>query len=166
MKGTLHLFCGKIASGKSTLAGRLAAETEAVLLSEDRLLSTLYPGEIGSLDDYLRMTRRLRAAIGDHLVALLSRGLTLVLDFQANTPATRAWMRGLAERSGAECRLHLLLVGDEECKARLRARDAAGEHDYQVSEETFDLFTRYFVPPGPEEGFEVVVHQPSSLTPS
>jgi predicted kinase len=152
MTGMLHLFCGKIASGKSTLAGRLAAEPGAVLLSEDGLLSTLYPGEIASLEDYVRMTRRLRAAIEEHLIALLGQGLTLVLGFQANTPTARAWMRSLAERSGAECRLHLIEVGDEECKARLRARNAAGEHAYQVSEETFDLFTSYFVPPGRRKG--------------
>ncbi|NCE91845.1 AAA family ATPase [Pseudomonas sp. L13] len=34
---TLHLLCGKIASGKSTLAKTLAAEHGAIVLSEDRL---------------------------------------------------------------------------------------------------------------------------------
>lgn len=32
---TLHLLCGKIASGKSTLANRLAAEHAAIVLGED-----------------------------------------------------------------------------------------------------------------------------------
>ncbi|KFF47391.1 MULTISPECIES: AAA family ATPase [Pseudomonas] len=32
---TLHLLCGKIASGKSTLAKTLAAEHAAIVLSED-----------------------------------------------------------------------------------------------------------------------------------
>jgi hypothetical protein len=60
---TLHMLCGKIASGKSTLAKRLAQAPGTVLLSEDQLLSTLYPGEIKTLDDYARCAGRLREAI-------------------------------------------------------------------------------------------------------
>ena len=30
----------------------------------------------------------------------------------------------------------------------------------QVSEATYELFTSYFVPPGPDEGFNVVIHTP------
>ena len=40
---TLHLLCGKIASGKSTLANTLAAEHAAIVLSEDHWLAQLYP---------------------------------------------------------------------------------------------------------------------------
>ena len=57
------MLCGKIASGKSTLAKRLARAPGTVLLSEDQLLSTLYPGEIKTLDDYVRCAGRLREAI-------------------------------------------------------------------------------------------------------
>ena len=31
---------------------------------------------------------------------------------------------------------------------------------FQVSDAEYDLFTSYFVPPGPTEGFNVVVHKP------
>ncbi len=34
----------------------------------------------------------------------------------------------------------------------------SGEHPYEVSEETYDLFMSYFVPPGPDEGFNIVTH--------
>lgn len=45
---TLHLVCGKIAAGKSTLTSELARAQNTVLISEDKWLSTLYPGEIQS----------------------------------------------------------------------------------------------------------------------
>lgn len=48
-KTTLHLLCGKIASGKSTLARSLAAQHSAMLLSEDNWLSKLYPEQIKSM---------------------------------------------------------------------------------------------------------------------
>ncbi len=158
-KGMLHMFCGKIAAGKSTLAAQLSGESGAVLISEDHLLSRLYPGEIAGIEDYRRCTARLRVAIQAHIVALPKEGVSVVLDFQANTPAARAWMRSLIDESGADHRLHYLDAGDAECKARLEVRNAAGTHDYQVSEADFELFTSFFVPPLPEEGFTVVVHR-------
>ena len=87
--GTLHAFCGKIASGKSSLATSIADAPQTILISEDALLSRLYPGEIATIDDYVRVATRLRAAFGPHLAALLRTGLNVVLDFQANTPAAR-----------------------------------------------------------------------------
>lgn len=43
---TLHLLCGKIGAGKSTLSQQLAANPRHVLISEDAWLATLHPGEI------------------------------------------------------------------------------------------------------------------------
>ncbi|HEU4817999.1 AAA family ATPase, partial [Janthinobacterium sp.] len=45
---TLHLVCGKIASGKSTLTSQLAQAPHTVRISEDSLLAQLYPGQIAS----------------------------------------------------------------------------------------------------------------------
>lgn len=154
----LHLLCGKIAAGKSTLARRLASAPGSVLVAEDRWLSRLYPGELLTLEDYVRLSGRLREAMGPHVEALLGAGLSVVLDFPANTVRSRAWMRGIIERSGAPHELHLLDVPDEVCKERLRRRNEAGTHDFAPSEEDFDAFTRHFVPPAPEEGFNVLVH--------
>jgi predicted kinase len=155
---TLHLFCGKIASGKSTLAAQLAEPINTIMLSEDRLLSVLYPEEIRTLADYARCSDRLRTAIGPLIVELLRNGTSAVLDFQANTQAVRAWLRGLIEATGVRHQLHFLQASDETCKRRLAARNADGGHQYQVSEADFELFTGYFVPPEPAEKFNVILH--------
>ncbi len=158
-QATLHMLCGKIAAGKSTLAARLADAPRTVLISEDHLLTSLYPGEILTPDDFGRRERRLQRAIGPHIISLLEAGLSVVLDFQANTPAARAWMRSLFEAADAGHALHHLRASDEACLARLRARNAAGAHPCQVSDADFERFTRFFVPPAEEEGFNVVVHE-------
>jgi predicted kinase len=163
---TLHMICGKIAAGKSTLAAGLAQHRATIRISEDAWLACLYKDEQKAIEDYVRNSRRLREAMGDHVVALLEAGLSVVLDFPANTPASRQWMRGLFERAGANHRLHFLDVPDDVCKARLRARNAAGTHAFNVSDSEFDLFTRYFVPPTADEGFEVVLPDESNTTPS
>lgn len=161
LKGpTLHLVCGKIASGKSTLANALGRLQNTIVVREDYWLARLYPGEQNSLTDYVRNSTRLRNAMTTHLIDLLQAGVSVVLDFPANTLTSRAWMRTLFERAGCAHQLHYLDVVDEVCKARLRQRNEGGEHDFNVSDEDFTLFTSRFVPPSSEEAFEVVLHRP------
>lgn len=156
---TLHMLCGKIASGKTTLAARLSGMPNTVLLKEDVFLSLLYPDEIRNLDDYRRCSGRLKKALGPHIVELLRAGVSVVLDFQANTPAARGWMRSLFEAAGAAHQLHYLRADDATCKERLAKRNAEGAHEYQVSEADFDLFTSHFVTPDSGEGFNLVLHE-------
>jgi hypothetical protein len=66
----------------------------------------------------------------------------------------------LITQSGAAHELHLVDVPDAICKQRLRERNAGGKHPFKVSEAKYDLFTSYFVAPGPSEGFNVAVRTP------
>ncbi|TFZ46080.1 ATP-binding protein [Stenotrophomonas maltophilia] len=153
---TLHLVCGKIGAGKSTLAQQLAAPPRHVLISEDAWLAALHPGEIHSIADYLQRAATLRNVLTGHLQALLRAGVSVVLDFPFNTPATRAWGREVFESASAAHQLHFLDIADEVCKARLRARNARGEHPFQTSDEEFAQITRHFVAPAAGEGFIVI----------
>jgi predicted kinase len=157
----LHLLCGKAASGKSTLARRLAEGPATLMISEDFWLSRLYAGQQDTIEQYIRNSRRLREVMGPHIESLLKAGLSIVLDFPANTPVIRRWMRGLAEAANADHRLHFLDVSDEECKARLHQRNEGGTHDFTVSDAEFEEITRYFVPPSADEGLTIVNHQAS-----
>lgn len=78
---TLHLLCGKIASGKSTLAARLGAEPGCVILSEDHWLAALYPDQLQSVADYVRCAAWLKTAMTPHLLALLQTGVSVVSIF-------------------------------------------------------------------------------------
>jgi predicted kinase len=156
MAGTLHLVCGKIAAGKSTLCARLAAAPATVLIGEDRWLKALFGDEMKVLADYVRVSARLRAPMGGHVAALLAAGLDVVLDFPANTIERRAWMKGIADAAGAPHILHFLDLTDEECRARLHRRNAAGGHDFTVSDAQLALFTSHFQPPEAAEGLNVV----------
>lgn len=158
----LHMVCGKIGSGKSTLARQLAARPATVLISEDNWLSRLYPGEIREVADYARCAGRLRDAMASHIEALLLAGMSVVLDFPANTPATRSWARAMFTQAGAAHQLHYLDAPDALCKARLRARNASGTHPFETSDAQFDAITRYFVAPSADEGFNVIRHVPSA----
>lgn len=154
-RAMLHFICGKIGSGKSTLATQLAAAPHTILLNEDQWLSTLYPKSIKTITDYARCAGLLRTAITPHIQQLLAAGISVVLDFPANTLASRAWMKSLCDSTSAPHILHFLDLPDDICKARLHQRNISGTHPYQTSEAEFDAISSYFVAPTEEEGFTV-----------
>jgi predicted kinase len=151
---TLHMLCGKIAAGKSTLSAKLAQAEKTLMISEDRWIEQLYGPELRTLADYFERCDRLRGTLAPHIVDLLHAGVSVVLDFHANTMRSRRWMRALFEEAEASHRLHFLDVPDEVCRSRMHARKAAG--DDCVSDAEFDHVTSFFVPPEPGEGFNVI----------
>lgn len=158
----LHLLCGRIASGKSTLSAKLVEAEGAVLISEDEWLSALYGDRMSTVEDFVHFSRLLRSVLKPHIVSLLKAGVSVVLDFQANTVNSRAWMRSIFEEAGADHRLHFLDVPDAVCLERLKARNAAGEHAFSASEEQFHEVTRHFMPPGDDEGFAIIRYTASA----
>lgn len=160
---TLHMLCGKIAAGKSTLAAELARQPGRVLIAEDEWLSTLFADQMQSVADYVRVSQKLRDVMGPHVAMLLRSGLSVVLDFPANTPDFRRWMREIIDAANARHVLHYLDQADDVCIARLRARNRAGAHQFAASDAQFHQINAAFVPPGPEEGFDVVSHKTDTL---
>lgn len=166
-RAELHFLCGKIAAGKSTLSKALATEHRAVVLSEDEWLPLLYPDELLTIPDYVRYSSRLKKVVGPLVRDLLTAGVTVVLDFPANTVEQRRWMKDLADSTDAPHVLHYLDVPDEVCRARLKARNAGGEHPFEVTDEQFEKITSHFVPPSEGEGFRMVVYsEKKEMSPS
>ena len=97
--------------------------------------------------------------MGPHVASLLNEGISVVLDFQANTAEARSWMRGILEQTKASHALHVLDVSDEICIGRLRTRNAAGDHPFATTEDQFAQFSKHFVLPTRDEGFDVVIHK-------
>jgi predicted kinase len=152
----LHVTCGKMAAGKTTHARRLAADLGAVLVSWDLWLQRLYPEEIAGFDDFLKYSGRLRVAMAPHLAELLAAGLTVVLDFPANTPASRAWVRAIAQSAGTGVVLHFVDTPDERCLEQLARRNRERpEGSMPMSAADFAAITALFVPPDPSEGLAI-----------
>jgi len=156
----LIFLCGKMAAGKSTLARDLAERHGAVLLAQDEFLDSLYPGEITDVPGFAKYSSRLRNALAPHVCALLSKGISVVLDFPGNTVAQRAWFRDLFERANVEHELHFVDASDAVCKSQLRDRSKHLPPGAPwTTDAEFDAITVYFQPPSEEEGFNVIRHQ-------
>ena len=153
-------LCGKMAAGKSTLARDLAKREDAILLAQDEFLDALFPGEITDLPGFVKCSLRLRSALAPHVCALLSRGISVVLDFPGNTKAQRVWFRELIERANVDHELHFVDSSDALCKGQLADRSwslPAGAP--WTTEAEFAAITAYFQSPSEDEHFNVVRHE-------
>ena len=152
----VYFMCGKMAAGKSTYARELAQTNDAVLFIQDELLDTLYPGEIRSID-FAKYSARVRDALSPHVQHLLTRGISVVLDFPGNTRIQRRWFREILESANVEHELHFIDVPNDLCKRQLRQRSAtlpAGSA--WTTDAEFDAITAYFQAPDEDEKFNVI----------
>ena len=156
----LIFLCGKMAAGKSTLARDLAERHNAIRLEQDEFLDKLFPGEITDIRGFMDRSSRLRHALTPHVCALLSKGISVVLDFPGNTKAQRAWFREIFERAHVEHELHFIDAADALCKRQLEDRSKhLPPGTPWTTEEEFEAITVYFQPPSADEAFNVVRHE-------
>lgn len=156
---TLHFICGKLASGKTTLAKTIEKQTESVFICEDLWLSRLYPACINNFHDYLKYSSNFRSAIEHHVQNLLSNGVSVVLDFAGNIPSERKWVKALYESSEADHLLHFIDASDRLCKKQLSVRNESDlSVKLEISDEEFDTITSYFQPPLEKEGFRMKLY--------
>lgn len=155
----LLFLCGKMAAGKSTLAKQLAAREDAILFSQDAWSETLFPNMIVNVATYLEYSGRINRLVAPHVIELLQRGTSVVLDFPGNTRNQRAWFRDIIQQAGAEHELHFVDTPDDVCRAQLRARSAHLPPGTKwTTDEDFDLISSHFKPPMDDEEFNVIRH--------
>lgn len=143
-KATLHILCGKIASGKSTLSKQLVEEYNAILICEDIWLQRLYKSEIKDFQDYLNYAEKLKTVVKPHVQELLKRGISVVLDYPANVPSQRAWLKEIYEEIDGGHILHFLDKSDDICLKQLEKRNhEKPEGSTEISIEQFNYITSF-----------------------
>ena len=155
-KGTLVFFSGKMGAGKSTKSREIALERNAVLLSEDEWLESIYPNKIFSLDDYIKYSSRLKPQIKKLVQSILVVGTDVVMDFPANTTSQRKWFREIFTGVNAPHNLIFMDVPNEVCLKQIeKRRIAQPERLATDTVEMFEQVTKYFIEPTPGEGFNI-----------
>lgn len=158
--GRLTFFCGKMGSGKSTTAEKVASETGAILISEDEWLSKLFPVEINTFEDYLHYSGRLKPIIKELTQNLLNSGVSVVLDFPGNTKKQRLWFSEVLKNKEYPHKLIYLKADDDLCLSRLKLRrEGQPERAAFDNEQVFKQVTAFFQAPHLGEGFDIEVVQ-------
>ena len=150
--GNLIFFCGKMGAGKSTLAKRLAEDKDAVLISEDDLLSKLYADKITSVKDYKLYSDKLKPVVSDTVQQILKRGVNVVLDFPANTESQRLWLRNISDEVLSQHTCYFVDRSDEVCINQLLKRGNPNNDTIEM----FQAITKYFTEPSNSENVNTV----------
>ena len=159
-KGVLTFFCGKMGAGKSTKARDIAKEKNAVLLSEDEWLESLYPNKILSLSDYIKYSNRLKPQIKKLVQDILVTGTNVVMDFPANTLLQREWFTHIFSEIQASHELIYIDLSNERCLKHIeKRRIQQPERAATDTKEMFEAVTKNFVEPTSEEGFNLIKDQ-------
>jgi predicted kinase len=155
-KGTLIFFCGKMGAGKSTESKQLALDRNAVLISEDAWLASLYPDQIESFEDYIKFSGRLKPLVKSQVQSILRTGTNVVMDFPANTIAQRKWFKAIISEIDAPHELIYLNTSEEICLRQINKRCIEQpQRSAFDTEEVFHHVTSFFEEPGAEEGFNI-----------
>ncbi|KZZ82640.1 AAA family ATPase [Bacillus sp. SJS] len=155
--GTLYFFCGKMGAGKSTKSKQLAIDKHAVLLSEDEWLSSLYPNQIVSFEDYLKYSAQLKPLVKKHVQNILSVGTDVIMDFPANTQKLRKWFLDIAAEVNASHQLIFLNLTNEQCLRQIaKRRKEEPERTAFDTEAVFINVTKYFEAPEASEGLNIL----------
>ncbi|KGP90642.1 cell division protein ZipA [Pontibacillus chungwhensis BH030062] len=155
--GTLYFICGKMGAGKSTKSQQLAFDHNAVLLSEDEWLSSLYPDQIASFEDYLTYSAQIKPLVKKHVQNILSVGTNVVMDFPANTQKLRKWFLEIASEVDANHQIIYLNLTNEQCLRQIaQRRNEQPERAAFDTEAVFNHVTKFFEAPVQSEGLTIV----------
>ena len=156
-RGTLYFFCGKMGAGKSTKSIHMSRDKQAVLLSEDEWLESLYPKQIKTFEDYLKYSAQLKPLVKKHVQNILCVGTNVVMDYPANTKNQREWLVDMASEVQANHQLIFLNVNNEQCLRQIAIRrNEQPERAAFDTEEVFNQVTKFFEVPDTSEGLNIL----------
>ncbi|MBU2097982.1 MAG: ATP-binding protein, partial [Gammaproteobacteria bacterium] len=97
--------------------------------------------------------------------SILLSGTDVVMDFPANTLSQRAWFKSIFSEIQAPHELIYIDQTNAVCLQRIEKRRVEQpERATTDTSEMFELVTKYFVEPTPEEGFNITRTPKPSLT--
>ena len=147
----MFTVCGLPASGKTTLARRIAHERRGVCFSADAWILELFgPGlEVTALANSRESVWRQIWSVARRLIEL---EIDVVLDFSFYTREERARFRQLAHEVGARFRMIHLEASPELLLERLARRNRAlPPGTFSITPEQFAVLEASFEPPGADE---------------
>lgn len=142
-------MCGPAGSGKSTVARRLEDEDGLVRLSFDQ---EAWRRGIRSMPLPPDVHREIECELRSRLVALVAAGADVVLDFSFWSRDARESYRDLLRPLGVEPETIFLATPRHVVLERMRARRAAHQDDYALSDDLIALYVDHFEPPTDDEG--------------
>lgn len=118
----VYLVCGRICSGKTTYAKSICAEKNAILLSVDEIMLSLFDQCCGENlhKDY---ERRIKNYLFDKSLEIIGKGFDVVLDWGFWTKEERNATKEFYKSRNIDCELHYVEVSDKTWEQQLNKRN-------------------------------------------
>lgn len=121
MNGKIFLICGKVCSGKSTLAALLRASENAVVLSCDEVVFSLFGEDFGERHE--EVTNRVKKYLCKKAAEIAHIGGNVILDWGFWSRTERQHMRRFFEIGEIRTVLYYVDVTDEEWHRNIKCRN-------------------------------------------
>lgn len=146
-------LCGKICSGKTTLARKLLARGGAVLLSCDEVSEIIFHKDLGDRHDAVMLD--VKEYLHKKARDVLAAGCDVILDWGFWKKAERRAVREMYALDGIEQEWYYVAPSDEQWRRNIEQRNAAvlagTSPDYYVDEGLMAKLLANFEPPERDE---------------
>lgn len=153
---SVHLVCGPTASGKSTLARRLAAEHRAVRFAIDDWMHRLFGADRPARMDLawvMARVARCQQQIWVTSTQVLATGTDVVLEMGLMRAQDRQHMQTLVAAAGCQAHFHFTDADRATRWQRVQQRNAeqGSTYSFEITPAMFDVMEQVFEPPNAEE---------------
>lgn len=147
------LICGKICCGKTTYSEQIREKENAVILSVDEIMLSIFGQHTGEKhDEYANNTQKY---LFDKSIEFVNAGVSVILDWGFWNKENRDKAKEFYKSHGINTQMHYIDICDETWKQRLSYRNAkveAGETGaYFVDENLANKFAAIFETPDKDE---------------
>ncbi|MDE6501852.1 MAG: ATP-binding protein [Ruminococcus sp.] len=115
------MICGKICSGKSTYSKKLRKKENAVLLSVDEIMLTVFGQNVG--ENHNEYVVKIKKYFLKKIPDFIDIGISVILDWGFWTRQERDFIREFCEIRDIDCELHYIDINDELWKQRINNRN-------------------------------------------
>ncbi len=149
----IYLFCGKICSGKTYYAKKLAAEKQAMILSCDELMLSVLPEDLG--DEYGIYSEKCKSYLHKMAVEMVKAGCNVILDWGFWYQREREEISEFYKSHNVAFEWYYIDTSEEKRRENIRKRNdevvKEENQSYFVDEGLFEKCNTLFEVPDEEE---------------
>lgn len=118
----VYLICGRICCGKTTYSRKLCSEKNAIMLSVDEIMLSLFDQCCGE-KLHQEYEKRIKNYLFDKSLEIIEKGFDVVLDWGFWTKEERNATKEFYKSRNIDCKLHYIEIDNETWEYQLNKRN-------------------------------------------
>ena len=148
-----YVICGFIGAGKTTFARKLEKETKAIRITKDEWIIKIFGNKITSDKNFEVYDKNITELATNIAFKILKAGKDVILDEGFWVKSQRDDIKKKILQVGAKPIFYYVETSVEKMKERVINRSNNPTKDsFEINEEMFDKYLKYWEPPKKEEG--------------